>query len=84
MRGRDRKYAQDGIVANLDDEASARSADAKCPLQSDVLCLKSKRGIRRREHVARCNDACRTSRMLSFDFSKRPATGSLYDNTNYR
>jgi hypothetical protein len=32
-------YAQGGVVADLEDEAKSRPADAKSPLKSDVLCL---------------------------------------------
>jgi len=39
--GRDRIYTQDSVVANLEDKAATGSADAQCPLKSNVLCLKS-------------------------------------------
>ena len=32
-------HAQDGVIPNLEDQAYAGSADAKCPLKSDVFCL---------------------------------------------
>jgi hypothetical protein len=69
------KHAQDGVVTDLEDETDTGSADAKRPLKGNVLCLKSRiirkylvRGVRTR----------RASRILSFDFSKRPAIASLY------
>jgi hypothetical protein len=39
--GRDRKYTQDSVVTNLEDKPETGSADAQCPLKSNILCLKS-------------------------------------------
>src|SRR6267142_857219 len=74
------KHAQDGVVTNLEDETDAGSADAKRPLKGNVLCLKSQ--IIRRKLVWGVTTR-RASRILSFDFSKRPAIASLYKETNY-
>jgi hypothetical protein len=74
------KHAQDGVVTDLEDETDAGSADAKRPLKGDVLCLKSQ--IIRKKVVWGVRTR-RTSRILSFDFSKRPAIASLYKETNY-
>lgn len=79
---RDRKHAQDGVVADLQDETKARSADTKCPLETNVLCLEER--VRKGEYlqgVASLDEARHTSRMLSFVFSKRPVIGSLYEPT---
>jgi hypothetical protein len=43
------RHVQDGVVADLEDEAEAGSIDAKCPLKSNVLCLRD--SIRKREHM---------------------------------
>jgi len=73
------KHAQDGVVTDLEDETDAGSADAKRSLKGNVLCLKSQI-IRRLVWGVMTRHA---SRILSFDFSKRPAIGSLYNKTNY-
>ena len=49
--GKDGKHAQDSVVADLEDETKARSADAKCPLEPNVLCLEERIRVKKDEHL---------------------------------
>jgi len=74
---KDRKGAPDGVVADLEDKAEARSADAnrpfeeQCPLSDREYQQKCKRCGETRSRGAHLKN-------VVIVFSRRPAIGSLY------